>query len=146
LVSQGGDGLLQAGLATLFFFSPERLATTADVASAFAVMLLPFTLVGPWAGVFLDRWRRRQVLLVGNLVRTVVAVTLAGLMVTVGVGPAVYVLTLVTLSVNRFLLAGLSAALPRVVPVDQLLTANAITPTLGSGSAALGGALGLAGG
>ncbi len=94
LVSQTGDGMFQAGLATLFFFAPERMATAADVAAAFAVLLLPFTVVGPWAGVLLDRWRRRQVLLVGNAVRVVLTGVLAVLMVTVGVGPAVYVVAL----------------------------------------------------
>lgn len=145
LVSQAGDGMFQVGLATLFFFAPERLATAADVAAAFAVLLLPFTIVGPWAGVLLDRWRRRQVLLLGNAVRVVLAVVLAALLATTGVGPAVYVLALVTLSVNRFLLAALSAGLPRVVPRDQLLMANAITPTLGAAAAGVGAALGFVG-
>ncbi len=145
LVSQAGDGMFQVGLATLFFFAPERLATAADVAAAFAVLLLPFTVVGPWAGVLLDRWRRRQVLLVGNAVRVVLTGVLAALLVTVGVGPAVYVVALLTLSINRFLLAALSAGLPRVVPRDQLLMANAITPTLGAAAAGVGAALGLVG-
>jgi MFS family permease len=145
IVSQAGDGMFQVGLATLFFFAPERLATAADVAAAFAVLLLPFTVVGPWAGVLLDRWRRRQVLLVGNAVRVVLTLVLAALLLTVGVGPAVYVLALVTLSVNRFLLAALSAGLPRVVPREQLLLANAITPTLGAAAAGVGAALGFVG-
>jgi len=142
LVSQCGDGMFQAGLATLFFFSPERMATAADVAAAFAVLLLPFTVVGPFAGPLLDRWRRRQVLLIGNAVRVVLGLTLAVLMATAGVGPAVYVLALVTLGVNRFLLAALSAALPRVVPRDQLLMANTITPTLGAVAAVVGAGAG----
>src|SRR5690625_1613230 len=61
--SQGGDGLFEVGLASLFFFSPERASTTAGVALAFAVMLLPFTLIGSWAGVLLDLWQRRSVLI-----------------------------------------------------------------------------------
>lgn len=146
LVSQAGDGMFQVGLATLFFFAPERMATAIDVAAAFAVLLLPFTIVGPWAGVLLDRWRRRQVLLLGNVLRVLLTGVIAVLLVTVGVGPAVYVLTLVTLSINRFLLAALSAALPRVVPREQLLMANSITPTLGAGAAGVGGALGFVGG
>lgn len=145
LVSQTGDGMFQVGLATLFFFSPERMATAPDVAAAFAVLLLPFTVVGPWAGVLLDRWRRRQVLLLGNLLRVLLTAVLAVLLLTVGVGPAVYVVALVTLSVNRFLLAALSAGLPRVVPRDQLLMANAITPTLGAAAAGVGAALGVVG-
>lgn len=142
LVSQCGDGMFQIGLATLFFFSPERLATASDVAAAFAVLLLPFTVVGPFAGPLLDRWRRRQVLLLGNAVRVVLTLVTAVVMVTVGVGPAVYVLALVTLGVNRFLLAALSAGLPRVVPREQLLMANAITPTLGAVAAVVGAVLG----
>ena len=141
LVSQCGDGMFQVGLATLFFFSPERMATAVDVAAAFAVLLLPFTVVGPFAGPLLDRWRRRQVLLWGNAMRVVLTGVLAVLMVTVGVGPAVYVLALVTLGVNRFLLSALSAGLPRVVAREQLLVANSLTPTLGAVSAVVGGGL-----
>lgn len=142
LVSQCGDGMFQVGLATLFFFSPERMATAVDVAAAFAVLLLPFTVVGPFAGPLLDRWRRRQVLFGGNAARVVLTLTIATLMVADGVGPAVYVLALVTLGVNRFLLSALSAGLPRVVPREQLLVANSLTPTLGGVSTVVGGALG----
>jgi MFS family permease len=144
LVSQAGDGMFQVGLASLYFFSPESRTTASGVAAAFAVLLLPFTIVGPFAGVLLDRWRRRQVLLLGNLVRVALAVVLAVQLATSGVGPAVYVLTLLTLSVNRFLLSALSAGLPHVVPRDQLLMANSVTPTLGAASAGAGGAVGLA--
>lgn len=143
LVSQAGDGMFQVGLATLYFFSPENQTTATSVAAAFAVLLLPFTVVGPFAGVLLDRWRRRQVLLFGNLLRVALALVLAYLLATADVGPAVYVLTLATLSVNRFLLSALSAGLPHVVPRVQLLMANSVTPTLGAASAGLGGALGL---
>ena len=87
LVSQTADGMFQVGLATLFFFSPENASTAAGVATAFAVLLLPFTIVGPWAGVLLDRWRRRQVLFVGNLVRVGITVVIAVLMVTDGRRP-----------------------------------------------------------
>ncbi len=143
LASQAGDGMFQVGLATLFFFSPESAGTATGVAAAFAVLLLPFTVVGPWAGVLLDRWRRRQVLLVGNLVRVAITLVLAVLLLTGGVGPAVYVLALANLSVNRFLLSALSAGLPRVVDGQLLLTANSLTPTLGAGAAFLGGGVGL---
>ena len=47
-------------------------------------------------------------------------------------GPVLFALILACLSVNRFLLAGLSAALPHVVDRDDLITANALTPTAGT--------------
>ena len=142
LVSQAGDGMFQVGLANLLFFSPESQGSAAAIAGAFAIMLAPFTIVGPFAGVFLDRWQRRQVLVYGNAVRVLITGTMAVLMLTQGVTPAIYVLGLAALSVNRFLLAGLSAGLPRVVQGDLLLTANALTPTLGAGAAFLGGGIG----
>ncbi len=141
LVSQAADGMFQVGLANLLFFSPESQGSASAIAGAFALMLAPFTVVGPFAGVFLDRWQRRQVLVYGNAVRVLITATMAVLMLTQGVTPAIYVLGLAALSVNRFLLAGLSAGLPRVVQGDLLLTANALTPTLGAGAAFLGGGL-----
>lgn len=146
LVSQAGDGMFQVGLASLLFFSPERAGTAAGVAGAFAVMLAPFTVVGPFAGVLLDRWRRRQVLAVGNAVRLVLTGAMAAVMLTGGLAgageAAVIVLGLAALSVNRFLLAALSAGLPRVVDGPLLLTANSLTPTLGAGAVFLGGGVG----
>src|SRR5699024_11753547 len=109
-LSQGGDGLFEVGLASLFFFSPERASTTAGVALAFAVMLLPFTLVGPWAGVLLDLWRRRSVMIYANILRAGLVVVIAGLVATGHFGPLLYVLALVCLSLNRFIIAALSAA------------------------------------
>lgn len=143
LVSQCGDGMFQIGLATLFFFSPQNLATAVSVAGAFAILLLPFTIIGPFAGPFLDRLRRRQVLLYGNLTRAGLTVIIAFIMATEGVTTGVYVLALVTLGINRFLLAALSAGLPNVVPSQQLLIANSLSPTLGGVSAVFGAALGL---
>lgn len=142
LASQAGDGLFQVGLASLVFFSPERATTTSAVAWAFTAALVPYTVVGPFAGVLLDRWRRRQVLLVANVFRALVVLAVATLVATSGVTPALYVLVLVCLSVNRFFLAGLSAGLPHVVRADELVVANAVTPTAGTVAALLGGVAG----
>ncbi|WP_432488273.1 MFS transporter [Kineococcus sp. SYSU DK018] len=141
LAGQAADGAFQAGLASLFFFSPERQATPAQVAFAAAVLLLPFTVVGPWAGVLLDRRPRRSVLGLGNLLRAVLAVCGAGALA-VGAGDAVVgALALAVLSVNRALLAGLSAALPRVVVPGRLVIANAVTPSAGTVAAGVGAAV-----
>ncbi|HET9657130.1 MAG TPA: MFS transporter, partial [Kineosporiaceae bacterium] len=125
LTSQCGDGAFQVGLAGLFFFSPEHAATAAGIAAAFAVAVLPYSVLGPFVGVLLDRWRRRQVLLFGNAVRAVLALGIAGLVMDHVVGPALYVAVLACMSVNRFLLAGLGASLPHVVPARDLVMADA---------------------
>ena len=108
-------------------------------------MLLPFSVLGPFVGVFLDRWSRRQVLAWSNFVRVGLVARPRRRRCTRDLrGPVLFALILVSLSVNRFLLAGLSAALPHVVGDDELITANALTPTAGTLAFLVGLALGTA--
>jgi MFS family permease len=141
LLSQGADGVYQVALATYVVFSPEKQTSAASIASAMAVLLLPYSLVGPFAGVLLDRWRRRQVLLYGNLLRTALACVTAVLMLSHVPDWLFYASALCVTAVNRFVLAGLSAALPRVVDPDRLVMANALSPTAGTLAATAGGGL-----
>ncbi|WP_084106256.1 MFS transporter [Demequina sp. NBRC 110056] len=142
LLSQGGDGMFQVGIAAAFFFDPTTATTPEAIAAGFAVLLAPFTIVGPFVGPLIDRWQRQRILLVGNLVRLVLV---GGILALLALGAplwTLYVTALLTLSVNRFLLAAMTAGLPRVVAPEDLLTANAILPTLGTVAAAIGGAIG----
>jgi MFS family permease len=133
LIGQFGDGAFQAALATYVVFSPQNAATPTKVAEAFAVLLLPFTVVGPFAGVFLDRWRRRQMLVWANLVRAVLVLGVAACAAAGSTGLLFYLAALAGFSANRFILAGLSAGLPHTVkPGEQLVIANAVSPTLGT--------------
>lgn len=144
IFGQFADGLLQSALATFVLFSPERQPNAASVAAAFAILFLPYSFVGPFAGVFLDEWRRRQVLVYANLLRAVLVVGVAALVWNKHDGLSLGVAVLVVLGVGRFVLAGLSASLPHVVAGPLLVTANALTPTTGTIFAAVGGVLGVA--
>ncbi|MEU4653522.1 MFS transporter [Streptomyces sp. NPDC023723] len=144
LLSQGADGVYQVGLATYVVFAPEKQTSPAAVASAMAVLLLPYSLVGPFAGVLLDRWRRRQVFLFGNLLRALMASVTALLMIASVPDWLFYVSALCVTAVNRFVLAGLSAALPRVVDAERLVIANSLSPTAGTLAATAGGGLAFA--
>ena len=141
LLSQGADGVYQVALAAYVVFSPEKQTSAAAIASAMAVLLLPYSLVGPFAGVLLDRWRRRQVFLYGNLLRAVMASGTALLILSHVPEWLFYASALCVTAVNRFVLAGLSAALPRVVDTERLVMANSLSPTAGTLAAAAGGGL-----
>ncbi len=142
LTSQASDGLFQVALASYVFFTPEKATTASAAAGAFATLLLPYTIVGPFAGVLLDRWRRRQVLVWANVVRAAMVGVVAALAWSGVTGPALYVAALATLSVNRFYLAALSAALPHVVTRRELIMANSVSTTSGSLAAIVGGGIG----
>ncbi|MFE2627133.1 MFS transporter [Streptomyces sp. NPDC059374] len=141
LFSQGADGVYQTALATYVVFSPEKQSSAGAIAAAMAVLLLPYSLVGPFSGVLLDRWRRRQVLLYGSVLRTVLASATAVLIVADVPDWLFYVSALCVTALNRFVLSGLSAALPRVVDGERLVVANSLSPTAGTLAATMGAGL-----
>jgi MFS family permease len=143
LASQCADGVFQASLAGAVLFNPEQSADPGQVAAGFAVLLLPYSLVGPFAGVLLDRWRRQRVLVVANLFRCLAVGVTAGLIAAGVGGIPFYVSALVVISVNRFFLAAQSAAQPHVVTPETLVTANAVSTTSGTVITTVGAGLAL---
>ncbi|MEV5960619.1 MFS transporter [Kribbella sp. NPDC051952] len=142
LTSQFGDGVFQVALASYVLFSPERAPDAAAIAGLFAVALLPYSILGPFTGVLLDRWSRRQILFGANLTRAVCVIGVGTIVAADSAGVLFYLAVLLTLGVNRFLLSGLSAGLPHVVERDELVMANAVTPTSGTALFLIGGGIG----
>ena len=141
LVSQTGDGVLTAGVGTYVFFNASTFPSPTAGAAAFAVLYLPYSLIGPFAGVFIDRWSRRQILVWSALIRAVFVVVTAAVMAAGSRGVPLYIAVLAVLGVNRFFLASLSAALPHVVAEDKLVMANSVSPTVGGIMSSIGGIL-----
>ena len=143
LISQTGDGVFTAGLGSYVFFNTTTFPNPASAAAAFAVLYLPYSLIGPFAGVFIDRWSRRQILVYSAGLRSLFVVLTAALVASGKLGVPLYASVLLVLGVNRFFLSSLSAALPHVVPADKLVMANSVSPTAGGIMASVGGLVGL---
>jgi hypothetical protein len=138
VASQFGDGLFQAGLAGGLLFNPERAATPWAVAGAFAVLFLPYSLVGPFAGALLDRWDRRAVFVGANIGR-LIFVLAVGILLAAGVADfPVLCGALVVNGFGRFVQSGLSAALPHVVAREQVVTMNSVATATGATATFLG--------
>ena len=132
LLSQLGDGWFQAALAGSVLFNPEGAASPIAITAAFAVLLLPYSVVAPFVGVFLDRWSRRNSIGVANLARAA-AVVPAAVSVWYGREDMIFLAAaLAVVALNRFFLSGLSAAQPHVVESERLVTANSLATTAGS--------------
>ena len=146
IATQSADGVLQIALASYVLFSPERQPDAASVATVLAVTLLPFSIVGPFVGVVLDRWSRRQIMVITEISRATLAVGLAALVATGlrtgGIENAFYALLLVAMSLNRFLLAALSASLPHTIDATEYMAANSVVPTVGPAGVLLGAGVG----
>ncbi|GAA2665976.1 MULTISPECIES: MFS transporter [Actinosynnema] len=140
LAAQWGDGLFQAGLAGAVLFNPEREAEPGAIAAGFAVLLLPYSVLGPFAGALLDRWDRRRVLVTAALLRALFVLLTASAVGAGLAGVPLFVAALLVTGVSRFTGSGLSASLPHVVPRAHLVEANAVATTAGSVTAVLGAA------
>ena len=142
-IGQATDGIFQGALATFVLFSPERQASALSAALAFAVVLLPYSIIGPFVGTVLDRVSRQRALLISNFSRAL-DLLLISLLVFIGqTGLELTVLVLIAFGLNRLILAATSAGLPLLVDQPNLISANAMAVTGGSVFLVLGGGLGL---
>ena len=137
------DGIFQSALASFILFSPERQANALGAALAFAVVLLPYSVIGPFVGTILDRVSRQRAIAFSNLSRAVTLSIIALLLFQGHTGIEITVFVLIAFGVNRLILAGLSAGIPLMIESKSLISANALAVTGGSVWVVLGGGIGL---
>ena len=138
------DGMFQSALASFILFSPERQPDAVKAALAFAVVLLPYSIVGPYVGIFLDRFSRKRVVQLANLFRAFDLIVIAYLIYKGSTGIVLTLFVLISFGANRLILAGLSAGLPLLVNKKELVSANALAVTGGTIAVVIGGGLGIA--
>jgi MFS family permease len=123
VVSAAGDWLLALALPYHVY---ERSGSTLASAGLFMVNMAPGVLFGSVAGVFADRWDRRRTMLAADLVRAAVIL----LMLPIAASDAwlwlAYPLVFAESTTSRFFRPAKGALLPRLVPADELLSANAL--------------------
>ena len=122
LISLLGDRIHQVALAALVYGT-----TNSAIAGSltFVAATLPNLLFGPIAGVLVDRWDQKRVLIVSDILRAgIVLLIPAGVSVSVALAyPLVFLLT----TVSIFFRPARTAVIPRVVREDELVTANSAT-------------------
>jgi MFS transporter len=138
MTSQFGDGLFQATLAGALLFNPDRAADPMAIARAFAVLFLPYSLLGPFAGALMDRWDRRLVLVGANLGRLILIAGIGTILAVRAGEMPLLVAALVANGLARFVTSGLSASLPHVVPRQKVVTMNSVATASGAIAAFLG--------
>ena len=143
------DGIFQSALASFVLFSPERQPDAKSAAAAFAVVLLPYSLIGPLVGTILDRFSRQRIILFANLFRALTLIFIAGLVRSGATGVELTIFVLLAFGVNRLILAGLSAGLPLLLDTTgpegrtTLVSVNATAVTGGTVFVVIGGGIGI---
>jgi MFS family permease len=121
LVSVAGDWVLYAALP---FFVYERTGSTIATAGMIAAELTPGVLLGSIAGVFVDRWNRKRLLVAANLLQAAVVALL--LLAPHGWLWVVYAVAAAQSAIAAFSVPAESALLPSLVGDADLVAANAL--------------------
>ena len=142
-LAQAADGFAQATFANILVLEPLAADTPDKILSLFALTLLPYSLIAPFLGVFVDRWPRRTLMVTTNVIRGVVLTSLPLWSKAFPGDTGFYVAILLMLSFGRLFLTTKSALLPVLLHEHHLLRGNSISAGGGMIAALLGGAVGL---
>jgi DHA3 family macrolide efflux protein-like MFS transporter len=120
IVSLFGDFLALYAIFSEMTFRMHASARAITLVTVF--FLLPLAFVGPVAGVFVDRWHPRRTMVVSDLARAVLAIGL----VFARAPWHIYVVFLALSTFSSFFTPARSVSLPQIVPMEGLMSANAL--------------------
>ena len=140
--AQAADGIAQAGFAQVLILEPLGEAPL-RVLGIFALTLLPYSLIAPFLGVFVDRWRRRDLMVGTNVCRAILIASLPLWTSRLPGDLALYGAALLILGLGRLFLTTKGASLPVILHEHHLLRGNAISGGGGMIAALTGGVLGI---
>lgn len=142
-LAQFADGFAQAALAEILIFGSGTETDPERILAVFAATLLPYSLIAPFMGVFVDRWPRRSLLSVSNVMRGLVLITFPLWRELVSGDAPLFAGALVLLGLGRLFLTTKAASLPHVLHDRDLLRGNALSGGGGMIAALAGGAIGV---
>ncbi len=134
VVSDIGDGIT---LLLVLLVINELTGSTAALAMMAIAEAVPAFTVGLAAGVYVDRWDRRRIMMGADLLRAVIVIAFAFVQ-TAALVPLLYVLGFTQASVSTFFRPARGALLPHIVPAAGLPAAN----SLAQGSQVIGSLIG----
>jgi Transmembrane secretion effector len=138
VVSEIGDHFNNIAVFSLALANTRSGMVVTGVMLARAV---PAVMAGPLAGVVLDRLDRKQIMIVSDLIRAVVAL---GFIVAINRTDTwlLYLLSALLMFASPFFTSGRSAILPSIATKEELHTANTLTQTTGWTTLTVGAFLG----
>lgn len=134
IVSEAGDHFNNVAVLSL---GMQETHSGEVIAALMLSRAIPAIVAGPLAGVLLDRFDRRRIMIASDLIRTVIALTFI-----LGIGHGrtwlLYLLSAMLMLASPFFTSGRSAILPAITTESELHTANSLTQTTGWMTLAVG--------
>ncbi len=121
-ISDIGDALTNL---TLLIVVTRITGSTAALAAMAIALAVPAIVIGPIAGVFVDRWDRRRVMLASDLIRAGLVLGFVFVASTDRLW-LMYAIAVAHATVGTFFTPSRMAMIPRVVPREGLMAANSL--------------------
>jgi len=116
-----------------------------ELAKLFIFVVVPVFIVGPIAGAYSDRWNRKHIMIVSDIIRGFLVLLIVFYWTLVpSLQPIfpIYIIVFVIYSVTRFFIPAKMSIIPDLVSSEKLLEANSLIHTTGMLAAALGFGIG----
>lgn len=127
IVSNFGDRLDQMALIGLIYIRTP--GSTIELAKLLSFTILPVFIIGPIAGIFVDRWNKRATMIACDIIRGVL-VLLIPLIIKYSTSMVpIYIIVFIIFSVTRFFVPSKLSIIPDIVHKDKLLLANSLSST-----------------
>jgi MFS family permease len=136
IISQIGDRLGQ--MALIAFVYLKAPGSTLEIAKILSFTIIPVFLIGPLAGVYVDRWDRRKTLYVCDFLRTILVLIIPLFLFYTKYMSPIYLIIFVVFCIGRFFIPAKLSIIPDLVENKDLLIANSLVNTTGMIAAILG--------
>lgn len=127
IISNFGDRLNQMALIGLVYLRTP--GSTIELAKILSFTIIPVFIIGPIAGIYVDRWNRKTTMITCDLIRGGL-VLLIPLIIKYSTSMVpIYIVVFIIFSVTRFFLPSKLSIIPDIVHKDKLLLANSLSST-----------------
>jgi MFS family permease len=126
IISNFGDRLTQMALVALVY--QRTPGNTIALAKLISFTIIPVFLIGPIAGAWVDRLNKRNVMIISDLLRGVLILTIPFFILSKQIIP-IYLVIFLAFSISRFFIPSKMAIIPELVSKDKLLVANTLADT-----------------
>lgn len=141
IISQIGDRLNQ--MALIGFITQRSPGNTLQLATLLSFTILPVFVLGPIAGVYVDRWDRRKTMFVCDFLRGLLVLLIPLYIIDAKMSLLpLYCVVFLLFSIGRFFVPAKLSIVPELVPKEQLLLANSLVNTTGMIAATVGFGIG----
>lgn len=140
IISQLGDRFGQ--MALIGFISPDTPGSGMQLAKLLSFTILPVFLIGPVAGVYVDRWDRRRTMYASDFMRTVLTLFIPLFLFSGKSLGLIYLLIFAIFSIGRFFVPAKLSIIPEIVKKEELLISNSLVNITGMIAAITGFGIG----